>query len=299
MKQIFRILTIQSTRDLFRYKSFFGLIFFLFIVDRFIHVDAGSGVRIPAAIHPAQLSVYLSTYLFDQMPARLVAVLFQWRTVAVLGGLFLFKQLISLWPSSDMRRMHRNERRKGAVLKALLMLRWHQVLWDALAVGILCGGAGTWILSWFLLCRAGRARLPSEIWLWWLLAVVFLTTPLILAGFSYSSKVAVLSRVGFTRKFRLFLMLFADRKILTASWLFYLVRQVVEILFVAAIPAAILLFVSIPWLRVLLAGMIATPVYAFLKMASFKFFLFVYRPFPEVREEYSDYYARMSHTPEA
>jgi len=75
-----------------------------------------------------------------------------------------------------------------------------------------------------------------------------------------------------------------------SSWVFFLVRILAEILFVLAIPAIAILFMDNFWLRVLIAAFSATPVYAYLKMASFKFFLFTYSRFPLVSEEYQAYY---------
>lgn len=46
------------------------------------------------------------------------------------------------------------------------------------------------------------------------------------------------------------------------------------------------------WVRVLTASLLATPVYSYLKIASFKFFLEIYRPFPLVQEEDRTYYRK-------
>ena len=55
-------------------------------------------------------------------------------------------------------------------------------------------------------------------------------------------------------------------------------------------PAIAILFMDNFWIRMLIAALSATPVYAYLKMASFKFFLFTYSRFPLVREEYQTYF---------
>ena len=89
----------------------------------------------------------------------------------------------------------------------------------------------------------------------------------------------------------LFLHLFRSPRVLGPSWLFFTARIGLETLFVVMLPAAILLYVKIFWLRILAATLLATPVYSYLKMASFKFFLEVYRPYSLVREEYAEYYA--------
>jgi hypothetical protein len=120
---------------------------------------------------------------------------------------------------------------------------------------------------------------------------VSLFLPLVLAGFSYSSKLAVISRGSFAEKFGLFLQLFRTPGVTGPSWLFFTVRIALESLFVVALPAAILLYVDLFWLRILAATVLATPVYSYLKMASFKFFLELYRRYPLVRQEYTRYYA--------
>jgi hypothetical protein len=296
MNQILRIHTLHSIKDLLKYKSFFLLILFLFFFDRFIHFDIGGNNWIPSWHEFIETTDKLAIYVFEELPGYLFQFLFNWRTMAILAGLFILKQLISLWPSSDMRRMHRFERRGFGVVKALLTLRWHQIAWDAMAVGILCSTLGGWILCWYVLCRIAWQCSPSTIWLWVLVALFLSATPIALAGFSYSSKLAILSRGNFNRKLQLFLKLFTCRRIFLNSWVFYLLRQLVEVVFVVVLPAAILITVPLPWLRILLAGFLAAPVYSFLKMASFKFFLHIYSPFPEVKKEYADYYRSVDQT---
>jgi hypothetical protein len=66
-----------------------------------------------------------------------------------------------------------------------------------------------------------------------------------------------------------------------------------EVLFVAIIPASAIILIDSFWLRMAVAAISATPVYAYLKMASFKFFLEAYRGYPLVRKEYGTYYARV------
>ena len=290
MKKLIRILTVDSVRDLFKYKSFFLLILLLFLLDRFIR--SGAKGEVPHLdLHLIQTaSEKIAVYVFGQLPDVVGDLLFDWRTSLVLIGLFLLKQLISIWPSSDMRRMHRFERRGFALFSALFSLKWHQFLWDAIAVASLCGIIGSWSLVWYLITRSLWQMWPAVIWLWLLAGLVFMATPLALAGFSYSSKLAVISRGSFGRKLHLFFELFLNRRVFGWSWTFYLVRQVVEAVFVAALPALIILSLDSAWLRIVLAGLIASPVYSFLKMCSFKFFLHVYQDYPEVREEYHQYF---------
>ena len=114
-----------------------------------------------------------------------------------------------------------------------------------------------------------------------------------MAAFSYSSKLAVLSRGSFSDKFRLYLLLFWNGRVFAGSYLFYSLRVLVELLFVALIPSGVLLFVENPFLRFPLAALSATPVYGFLKMASFKFFLVLFEPYPLVQAEFALEYQKI------
>ena len=268
MTPLVQILTVHTVKDLFRYRSFFILIFALLLLDRVVHPGAGKGLAVPSWHQIAASTAVLSSFVFNELPAVIAGWVVQWRTWLILLGLFLLKQLISMWPSSDMRRMHRNERGGFGLFGALSAIGWHQVVWDAIAIISLC---------------------------WALGLMAFLASPLTLAGFSYSSKLAVLSRGSFGRKLGLFFSLFTNRILFLKSWCFYLLRQIIEMTFVAALPMVILLSIPQPWIRILLAGVVATPVYSYLKMASFKFFLYVYAAFPEVRSEYDNYYHQLAH----
>lgn len=291
MKKLLRILTVHSVRELLRYRSFFLLIFLLLLADRVIHnfVKAPeNGFKLP---HGFELGRQTAEFVFTQLPEKLVHWLFAPRVVGIAAGLFLLKQVISLWPSSDMRRMHRKERGRFGVFEALTALRWYQVVWDAIAVGTVCGLMAVWLTLAYL---SGR-------WFWMhALAIpgLFIVTglalsamPLAMAGFSYSSKLAVIRQGTFGERLGLFLNLFLRWRLLWTSWLFFSVRMVVEAVFVAIIPAGALLLIESFWLRMLIATLSATPVYSYLKMASFKFFLEVYGQYALVRREYGDYYA--------
>ena len=70
-------------------------------------------------------------------------------------------------------------------------------------------------------------------------------------------------------------------------------RLLIETLFVIGIPGYLVLTIDVFWVRILIAGLVATPVYSYLKMASFKFFLEIYRGFGLVRQEYTAYYAAL------
>jgi len=290
MKKLLRILVVQSGKELFRYKSFFLLVFALILLDRFlkkvVHVDR-------SALNPASLkeiSFQSAQYVVEELPGVLFGFLYDYRTFIVIAGLFLLKQLISMWPSSDMRRMHRQERGGFGLIGSLLAIRWQQVLWDGMAVVIIVGLTGAWTMVHFVIFHHLWQTHPSSLCLMALLFAIFLFLPMTLAGFSYSSKLAVISRGGFGEKFNLFLKLFRDRRIRWAFWLFFLARLLIETLFVIIIPAVVILLMDVFWVRILTASLLATPVYSYLKMASFKFFLEIYRPFSLVQEEYKTYY---------
>ena len=290
MKKLLRILVVQSGKELFRYKSFLLLVFALILLDRYLKkvVQVDRSALNPASLK--EISYQSAQYVFETLPGVLAGFLSDYRTFIVIAGLFLLKQFISMWPSSDMRRMHRQERGGFGLIGSLLAIRWQQVLWDGMAVIIVVGLTGAWTaVHWIILHRVWQAH-PSSLCLMALMIAVSLFLPMTLAGFSYSSKLAVISRGGFMEKLNLFLKLFIDPRIRWASWLFFLVRLLIEILFVIIILAVVILLMDVFWIRILTASLLATPVYSYLKMASFKFFLEMYRPFPLVQQEYETYY---------
>jgi hypothetical protein len=285
-----RVLTINSAKDLIKYRSFFLLIFILIAFDRAVH--HWLPVRKPDFKLPDLRIIGEQTaiYIFESLPGQLLNWLTDNRAIGIIAALFLLKQIISLWPSSDMRRMHRKERKRFGILAALAAIRWQQVLWDAVAVSTVCGVVGLWTLLVFSITRIGWQYSHDPFWLILLSGLVSLSLPIGMAGFSYSSKLAVLSRGRFMEKLVLFFMLFTDWRILWTSWVFFLARIVVEAMFVEAIPVSAIVFIDHFWVRMPIAAVSATPVYAYLKMASFKFFLFTYNRFQLVREEYQEYY---------
>ena len=290
MKKLMRILVVHSAADLYKHKSFFFLIFILVLADRGLKLLSDGKKLDPGLSGLRHLGADTAAYLFVQLPGVIRNLITDYRTFLVLGGLFIFKQIISLWPSSDLRRMHRQERGAFGIGASLAAIRWDQVVWDAIAVSTLCLSAGLWMLICFLLNRLLWQLKPSAFWLISLGGMVSLILPTVLAGFSYSSKLAVLSRGSFKQKLLLFFKLFVDLQVAGPSWLFFSARIFVEFIFVVGIPAYILLTVETYWMRILLAALLATPVYSYLKMASFKFFLVTYRPFELVRNEYRDFY---------
>ena len=268
--------------------------FIIILADRglkYVKNTVGIDLGLPAL---QRIDRDTAAYIFERLPHQLAGLLGDSRLFVALAALFLFKQIISLWPSSDMRRMHRQEREGFGLLASLAAIRWEQLVWDAIAVATLCLAAGGWCLIWFAINRFLWLQHPSTVWIFLLALAIVAIAPMMLAGFSYSSKLAVITSGRFVEKLALFYKLFTDRRVALGSLVFYTARMLVEAIFVAAIPAYILLKVDNYPLRIMLAATLATPAYSYLKMASFKFFLVVYARFPLVRREYRTYYRQLA-----
>lgn len=291
------ILTLESVRDLFRHRSFVVLIFLVLAADRLLHHFV-SPESIKGMLSLERWQEQLPQLLFVQLPELVTRWIFNPWTLVVLGGLFLFKQVVSLWPSSSLRGWHKQQG-EGGLLQSLLRLRFRQFFWDLLALTMLSGFLAAWSLLHFAWCRTWWSASDSQLAAWTFLVLLALSWPLLMAGFSYSSKLAVLQNGSFWQKFGLFFKLFTRPRVLFGSWIFYSCRIVLEVLFVAVIPLGALLYLDNLILRTLIACLSMTPSYSYLKMASFKFFLYLYSEFPLVREEFSDYLAPLTATPEA
>jgi len=290
LKRLLNILVVHSARDLFKYKSFLMLIFVLMLVDRVLKKSVpADGVKVQWS-EIGRLTDESAHYVFQDLPHDLWRILTDYRTFVILAGLFLLKQLISLWPSSDMRRMHRNERGAFGIFMSLAVIRWEQVLWDAVAVSTISGLFAVWSTTGYLAARLLWQIQQASFMLLLLAGFTALFLPLGMAGFSFSSKLAVISKGTFKEKLSLFFRLVYSKQVLVPSWLFFSVRLGIEMVFVVVIPLIVLYTVDNFWIRIVTATLLATPVYSYLKMASFKFFLEVYRPFPLVKQEFITYY---------
>jgi len=290
LKRLLNILVVHSARDLFKYKSFLMLIFVLMLVDRVLKKSVpADGVKVQWS-EIGRLTDESAHYVFQDLPHDLWRILTDYRTFVILAGLFLLKQLISLWPSSDMRRMHRNERGAFGIFRSLAVIRWEQVLWDAVAVSTISGLFAVWSTTGYLAARLLWQIQQASFMLLLLAGFTALFLPLGMAGFSFSSKLAVISKGTFKEKLSLFFRLVYSKQVLVPSWLFFSVRLGIEMVFVVVIPLIVLYTVDNFWIRIVTATLLATPVYSYLKMASFKFFLEVYRPFPLVKQEFITYY---------
>ncbi|MEJ2157962.1 MAG: hypothetical protein P8X96_21745, partial [Desulfobacteraceae bacterium] len=196
MNNLLRILTVHSAKDLLKYKSFFFL-------EKGFGWPTGGG-----------LGRQTAEFVFSRLPEKLLHWLLDPRVLAIAAGLFLLKQVISLWPSSDMRRMHRKERGRYGVMEAFAALRWYQVAWDALAVGWVCALAAIWIGLAYLVGWGIWIGTGSSAALYFTAGLAAMAFPLVMAGFSYSSKLAVIRHGTFGARFRLFLELFVNWRLL-------------------------------------------------------------------------------------
>ncbi len=296
MRRLLNILVVDSIRELIKYKSFFLLVAALLIADRVLRSYVSvrpEGLSLPSANDMDAAAAWV----FTESVGLFASWLLDWRTLLIGGVLFVAKQITSMWPTNDMRMMHRHEGGKMRILHSLQSLRWQQFAWDAMAVSSVLtlsavwGGVG-YLLGLWVWQTTGSAfslLLPG--------GMVGVVWPIGMAGFSYSSKLAVLSN-GFPEKARLFFQLFSNRRVLLYSWVFYLARIFISLLFVLIIPIFSMLTLENFLLRIFIASISAAPAYSYVKMASFKFFLEVYRPYPEVRREYAAYY-KTTATPEA
>ena len=141
MHRLIQILVVDSIRDLIRYKSFFLLVAFLLIADRVL--QSYVKIRPEGFEFPSSRELGIAAdWLFLQAPNLVSEWLLDWRTLLIGGCLFAAKQLTSMWPTMDMRKMHRSEGGRWRILKSLQSLRWSQFTWDACAVVIVVGKIG-------------------------------------------------------------------------------------------------------------------------------------------------------------
>ena len=153
MKRLLNILVIDSIRELIRYKSFFLLVALLILLDRLLrHYSA----KIQFQFDRGNLLDYqwLAIWTYETLPGEIMGMLLNWKLWAVAMGLFFFKQLTSMWPSSDMRLMHRKEGGTFRIFNSLRSIQGAQILWDALAIstvgviGLIWSGTG-YLMGWW------------------------------------------------------------------------------------------------------------------------------------------------------
>ena len=286
-KMLLSILTVESVKDLLKHRSFVVLIFLILIADRILHHQFSTS-ELKSALSFSSWQVRLPEIIFIDLPAFVREWVFRIETLWIFLGLFLFKQVISLWPSSSLRRWH-NSSGEAGMLNSLLGLKLPQFLWDLSALTILCGLVLVWGGLHFLWCYLWWRGTGSAAAAWAFLLMLALVWPVVMAGLSYSSKLAVLHHGSFSDKFGLFLNLFRVPRLFLWSWLFFLARIILEGLFVAIIPLSALIYLDNIVLRTFLACASITPSYSYLKMASFKFFLVIYSSYQLIQDEFKDY----------
>lgn len=291
-KMLLSILTLESVKDLIKNKSFILLIFLILAADRLLRhsVDLSA---LKKSLSFAAWQEQLPQILFVDLPKLVGEWLFSPLALAMLAGLFLFKQVVSLWPSSSLRRWH-DTRQDHGLLGSLFSLRLTQFAWDLSALGILLSITFGWGGLHFFWCHLWWRQTGSALPAWCFVAMLLVVWPVIMAGLSYSSKLAVLQHGSYGDKFTLFLQLFYSPRVFIGSWLFFLARIILESLFVAIIPLSALIYLDNVLLRTLLACLSITPSYSYLKMASFKFFLYIYSGYPLIQQEFKEYLASMS-----
>lgn len=289
---LWRILVADSARDLIQVKSLFGLLLFLVLIDRVLKFvlrsREGSQDSFPDRLN--SITSNLPDWVFGHGVDMLLERLADPRALLIVLLLFVLKELLSLWPTSAMRRLHREEGRGFGVVASLVALRWRQVWWDFSAVGVTTLVVSGWMLLVWLIASRLWIATGWVGWAWLFAVAAALVLSLGMAAFSFSSKLAVLSTGTQNEKMRWFLRLFYLPRLLFPAWLFFIVRATLETAALAALPTLLHFSIESVWLRLLLGTLVAAPVYSYLKMVSFKLFLELYRDCPFVFSEYREYF---------
>lgn len=286
MKQLLRMLIVQPVESLLRFKSFFLLMFLVTLGDHMVkHVKFLYHLNL---ILPRfwRIEPKNSAYMLFQMPGLVVKRMGSGDLFLILAGLFLLRQMLLLWPSSDLRRMHRAEREPFGLAGALKSITWKSVLFHISGLSAAWIITGLWCLGWFWINRFFWRHYQSGLWLWSLFFTIILILPLLSAALSYSSRLAVNSEGTFTEKFKLLCKLFTGWRIMAGSWLFFTLRFILRAIFVVAVPIYILVAVEKGPLKIFLLTLLTTPVSAYLETVSFKIFLAFYKDYPIIWQEY-------------
>jgi hypothetical protein len=297
MQTRFKTLFIQPIDSLRRFKSFFIIIFLLCLADRAIKLLKGTyhlNLKLPPVW---RIDPEVSAKLLFQFPGVILKQMGDARFITLLLGLFLAKRIFSLWPASDLRLMHRHERGHFALLAAAGAIRLKQLLWFLLAQGAWGLAIGAWVGACFLVCRMGWHHFPSSGWLWGFGIGAGAMLPLMVAGFSFSNKLAVNALGTFGQKGRLLFKVVVRWPLAWRSWLFFLAWLLVEGLFIAGTTIFVLKRVDSGAMRFILAALLATPFYAYWEMAAFKLFLIAYENDSLIRQEYQRHYDRSGYGP--
>lgn len=282
-------------KNLVQYKSFLFLMLLLCVAERTIkHLKSiyHLNVKLPAFW---RMSADTSAFMLFQFPDMVVKKMSDPRLIAMIAALFLLKKALTLWPASDMRRMHREERGRFGLVAAVGAIGWRQWSWFFAALLVWCGLVAGWFLLCFTVCRFGWRQYPNSGWLWGLGISIALTMPLVLAGFSFSSRLAVQTGGTMARKLVLLLKTCTSWRVVWRAWLFFLAWIVVEALFISGTTIYVLTKIEHGAVRFAMAAILATPFYAYLELAAFKLFLVAFETFPVVRQEYENYFVKEKH----
>ncbi len=292
--KLLHLLVINAIKDIWKYRSFLALILVVMLIDE---VASHVSPKLSQFIEKPELSkrmADISSYTYTQLVDQLIALGGHIEIFLVLLGGFFLKALLSLWPSSDMRRMHRQERSGFGVLDSLLQLRWKQVGWDFVAVSITCLTSAIGLVIAFLIGLLFWSKNQSPYSAIFLLVTAACLWPVIIAGFSYSSKIAIISNGSYLQKLKVFVLLLSKLSIFIPSWLFYGFRIYLEAFILGVVPIVLSRYVDTWIIRIIIVSLLICPIYAFLKMVSFKLFLYLFRNQSLVREEYAKYYRESS-----
>ena len=290
IKKIYSLLVLSPIKDLFKYKSFLLIILIIILADKLMNIYLKPYLSFDNTNFTGSTFYDVSCYIFETLPLLLWQYLKDIRTQFVLNLLFVSKQIISMWPTSDMRLMHRGERKQAWIFKSLIYLKWHQVAFNmSMDLIFVIVGVCWEILSFYISYRLWKLT-NSPLSLILLLFLIVLIIPIIFAGFSFSSNISIMSDCNYYKKFKIFFEVFINIKLLWRIWILFMLRAVIEIVFVIAIPFYAILFIDNYWMRILIASLSATPSHSFVKLMSFKFFLDIYQQNSEVYNEFPSYY---------
>ncbi|MBI5064156.1 MAG: hypothetical protein HZB87_12025 [Desulfatitalea sp.] len=282
--------TMQPLADLFQYKSFLLLMFFLCIADRALKLIKGAyqmNIKLPPFW---RVDPELSARLLFKFPETIWKQMGSENLMLAVASLFLVKKLLGLWPASDLRRRHRHERGRFAILGSLGAIGWKSPAWYLLALLAWCAAILGWFAAFYFICRLGWRHYPGGGWVWGLGIAVAIVVPWMLAGFSFAGKLAVNATGNALEKLKLLYKTLTAWRVAWRAWLFYLAWAILELLFISLTTVFILSKIPPDSPRMLVAIVLATPFYAYLEMASFKLFLAVFEEFPAIRQEYDSYY---------
>ena len=280
----------SSIKDMFKFKSILMIVFCV------VFLDKASGTYLKPYIDQVSVSIdidsSISSYIFNDFPVFLMEVLSDYKSQLILFFLFVLKLVVSLWPTSGLRLVHKGDNSKSYFVKSVSHLRLSQVMLNVSIDFIILFACIVWEVFSFAISYLLWKTTGSELSVLVLGLMIFMMIPFLFAGFSFSSNVVVMSNLSNLSKFRLFFKIYLDVRCLIQIWLFFLFRALVEIVFVISIPLYAILYIDDIFQKILIASISITIPYTTLKMMSFKFFLHVFENEKEIKNEFSEFYKR-------